>query len=406
MEPATLDTNLVTTTEELLASLKSQDPLTNATRAARLRQVDKLRCGLQGPAEAAAFLRILNIFTPAMNVLVEHRVFDHVPLEGTIDLNELASKIGWDPAVLARFLNIVLLQGILEEPEPRVYRHSVSSTVFRDDAMRANHLLAAWSVPSWSELTTGDKISDYLKTHAPEDVYDPLKSPVAYARGAEGKTYYQILEESPAFSDVWHKGMAQVPLNPILGMFPFRDMRRAVEAEPGRAFVVDVGGGRGNALVDVMRECGGGSFGAPMVLQDLEPVLRGRDPVRIKGVQVMPHDFYNEQPVKNAHIYYLRKIMHNYYDDKCRTILRPLISAMGPTSRLLFGDMVLPESARPGDDALPFGMDLRMLMIGGKERTEAQWRQLLESVGLVIVKIWRLPGAPHQATIETRLRGD
>ncbi|KAK8122864.1 hypothetical protein PG984_011534 [Apiospora sp. TS-2023a] len=380
MESSVVDADLVIVAEELLASLKSQQPLTNTSRAALLHHIDKLRCGLQGPAEAMAFQRILNIFTPAMNVLVEHRVFDHVPLHGAIGLDELASKIGWDPAVLGRFLNVVLLQGILEEPEPRVYRHMES------------------------QLTLGNKISDYLKTHAPEDVYNPLKCPVAYARGAEGKTYYQILEENPTFADVWHKGMTQAPLNPVVGMFPFREMQQAVEAEPDRAFVVDVGGGRGNALVDVMEECRG-SFGASMVLQDLEEVLQGRDPVRIDGVQVMPHDFYDEQPVKNAHIYYLRKVMHNYYDDKCRTILRPLVEAMGPTSRLPFGDMVLPESARPGQDPLPFGMDLRMLMIGGKERTEAQWQQLLESAGLVIVKIWRLPGAPHQATIETRLRG-
>ncbi|KAK8075445.1 hypothetical protein PG997_010108 [Apiospora hydei] len=338
-----------------------------------------------------------------MNALVEHRAFDHVPLDGTIGLEDLASKIGWEPAVLIRFVNVVLIQGIFEEPEPKVYKHSASSTVFREDAMRAYYQLGSWSVPSWW------KVSDYLKTHAPEDVYDPLKSPFSYSRGAEGQTYYQLLEADLAFSDVWHKGMAQAaPFNPVLGMFPFRDMKEAVEAEPDRAFVVDVGGGRGNALVDVMRECGGG-FGAPMVLQDLEEVLQGEDPVQIDGVQVMPHDFYNEQPVKislpDAHIYYMRKVMHNYYDDKCRTILRPIVEAMGPTSRLLFGDMILPETAQPGDDALPFYMDLRMLMIGGTERSETQWKQLLESVGLVIVKIWRLPGAPHQATIETRLRG-
>ncbi|KAK8104752.1 O-methyltransferase [Apiospora kogelbergensis] len=255
-------------------------------------------------------------------------------------------------------------------------------------------------------LLVETQVSDYLKAHAPEDLYDNLKSPFAWSRGAEGKTYYQLLEEDTAFSDVWHKGMAQAaPFNPVLGMFPFRDMRAAVEAEPDRAFVVDVGGGRGNALIDMMRECGG-SFGAPMVLQDMKEVLQGDDPVRIEGVQVMPHDFYNEQPVKNAHIYYTRKVMHNYYDEKCRTILDPIVDAMGPTSRLLFGDMILPKSAKPGDDALPFCMDLRMLMIGGTERSESQWKALLDSVGLVIVKIWRLPGAPHQATIEAKLRGN
>ncbi|KAK8016735.1 hypothetical protein PG993_014924 [Apiospora rasikravindrae] len=345
-----------------------------------------------------------------MNALVEHRVFDHVPLDGTIGLEDLASKIGWEPAVLVRFINAVLVQGIFEEPEPRVYKHSASSTAFRDDAMRAYYQLGYVSLTAINRISpkcvpNTSKVSDYLKIHAPRDVYDPLKSPFSYSRGAEGKTYYQLLEQDPAFSDVWHKGMAQAaPFNPVLGMFPFRDMKEAVEAEPERAFVVDVGGGRGNALVDMMKECDG-SFGAPMVLQDLKEVLQGEDPVRIDGVQVMPHDFCNEQPVKNAHVYYMRKVMHNYYDDKCRTILRPIVEAMGPTSRLLFGDMILPETARPGDDALPFYMDLRMLMIGGTERSEAQWKQLLETVGLVIVKIWRLPGAPHQATIETRLRG-
>ncbi|KAK7999623.1 o-methyltransferase-like protein [Apiospora arundinis] len=400
MGSVAVENDLITGAEELLAALKSQQPLTNANRAALLRQVDKLRCGLQGPAEAMNFQGTFNMFTPVMNALVEHRVFDLVPLDGNIGLEALASKIGWESAVLVRFINVVLIQGILEEPEPRLYKHSPSSIAFREDRMRSYYQLGSWSVPSWW------KVSDYLKTHAPEDLYNNLKSPFSYWRGAEGKTYYQLLEEDPAFSDVWHKGMAQAaPFNPVLGMFPFRDMRKAVEAEPDRAFVVDVGGGRGNALVDMMKECGG-SFGAPMVLQDMKEVLQGDDPVRIEGVQVMPHDFYNEQPVKNAHIYYMRKVMHNYYDDKCRTILRPIVEAMGPTSRLLFGDMILPESAKPGDDALPFCMDLRMLMIGGTERSESQWKALLESVGLAIVKIWRLPGAPHQATIETMLRGN
>ncbi|KAK7985481.1 O-methyltransferase [Apiospora saccharicola] len=238
MDSSVVDADLITAAEELLASLKSQQPLTHTSRAALLHQVDKLRCGLQGPAEAMAFQRTLNIFTPAMNVLVEHRVFNHVPLNGTIGLNELASKIGWDPAVLVRFLNVVLLQGILEEPEPRVYRHTRGACHL---GQRYCHLMPP--IQGEVQLTIGNKISDYLKTHAPEDVYDPLKSPVAYARGAEGKTYYQILEENPAFSDVWHKGMAQTPLNPVVGMFPFRDMQQAVEAEPDRAFVVDVGGG-------------------------------------------------------------------------------------------------------------------------------------------------------------------
>lgn len=44
---------------------------------------------------------------------------------------------------------MLLVQGLLEEPAPRVYRHSRGSGVFRADAMRDYYRLGSWSVPSW-----------------------------------------------------------------------------------------------------------------------------------------------------------------------------------------------------------------------------------------------------------------
>lgn len=55
MGSVSIDTDLIAGAEELLAALKSQQPLTSANRIALLRQVDRLRCGLQGPAEAMNF---------------------------------------------------------------------------------------------------------------------------------------------------------------------------------------------------------------------------------------------------------------------------------------------------------------------------------------------------------------
>lgn len=273
------------------------------------------------------------------------------------------------------------------------------------------------------------KVSDYLKCHSAADAQDATKVPFVWAEGKEGKTYYEVLEEDRAKADAWHKGMILIETTqPIGGMFPFASMRAAVEAEPHRPFVVDVGGGRGNALVAIMKECGGGSFGAQMVLQDMAEVLEGKDPVRIAGVENMPHNFYDEQPVKSelagvclevvpchspdgadkvhldAHIYYLRNVLHNHYDDRSRKILQRIVDAMGPTSRVLIGEMILPATAAPGSDAFPFFMDLNMFMEGGVERNEEQWHKLLGEVGLKIEKIWRLPENPVQSTIEARLK--
>lgn len=115
-------------------------------------------------------------------------------------------------------------------------------------------------------------------------------------------TYYDAIESDPVFSDTWHKAMIMVEtMQPITGMFPFPSMQAAVEAEPHRAFVVDVGGGRGNALTAISRDSGRSSYGgAKMILQDMPEVLEGRDPVRISGVENMPNDFFNgQQPVKS-----------------------------------------------------------------------------------------------------------
>lgn len=70
-------------------------------------------------------------------------------------------------------------------------------------------------------------------------------------------------------------------------------------------------------------------------------------------------------------------------------------------SRLLISEFVLPDT---GAALLPASLDfLMMTLMGGIERTESQWRSLLDSVGLEIVKIWILFSgveASHRNKIE------
>lgn len=80
---------------------------------------------------------------------------------------------------------------------------------------------------------------------------------------------------------------------------------------------------------------------------------------------------------------------------------------MARDSRLLIGEMVVPEygSERPGDveDMAPYWMDHAMFAFGGRERTETDWRRLLEGAGLELVKVWR-SRAGSQAVLEARLK--
>jgi len=76
---------------------------------------------------------------------------------------------------------------------------------------------------------------------------------------------------------------------------------------------------------------------------------------------------------------------------------------MGPTSRLLVAELIVPARTTVGEDMSTYWMDMVMLAIGGKERSEKEYSELLESVGLELVKIWPEPVSNH-AVVEARLK--
>jgi len=58
---------------------------------------------------------------------------------------------------------------------------------------------------------------------------------------------------------------------------------------------------------------------------------------------------------------------------------------MGPDSRLLICDIVIPDRNPPFRKV---ALDINMLQAAGKERSKRQFRELLESEGFRIVKVW------------------
>jgi hypothetical protein len=82
-------------------------------------------------------------------------------------------------------------------------------------------------------------------------------------------------------------------------------------------------------------------------------------------------------------------------------ILQHLAAAMSPDSKLLISEMVVPS--KPSELDIPvYWMDLCMMNLGGKERTEENWMEVLAAGGLKIVKIWRAIAGP-QTVIEAVL---
>lgn len=73
-----------------------------------------------------------------------------------------------------------------------------------------------------------------------------------------------------------------------------------------------------------------------------------------------------------------------------------------PDSRILVADMLLPE-IMTAKEAHTAALDVACMVMGGKERTEQDFRRLFESVGLEVVAIHRASGAAA-GIVEGRLK--
>ena len=100
-----------------------------------------------------------------------------------------------------------------------------------------------------------------------------------------------------------------------------------------------------------------------------------------------------------ANLYYVRHVLHNWADDEAKRILSHIVTAMSSShcSRLLVIDPVIPEA-----DLSFFGasLDIQMINIGGIERTEAQWRALLEGSGLEVINVTKTGDLADTGIIE------
>lgn len=103
-----------------------------------------------------------------------------------------------------------------------------------------------------------------------------------------------------------------------------------------------------------------------------------------------------------AKFYFTRGVLHNHPDHKVRILLENTKSAMAPDSIMLLDEMVLPET---GVNSYAAAMDITMMSaMAGMERSEAQWKALLESVGLRLVKTYKYNPTSYEAVMDVRLQ--
>ncbi len=190
-----------------------------------------------------------------------------------------------------------------------------------------------------------------------------------------GESVFDYLGKHPDESAVFNEGMTGFSSNVAPAV---------AEAYDFAAFetVVDVGGGHGvllNTILQAYPEVNGIVFDSPHVVAGAEDAIR--EAGLTERCRAVGGDFFRGVP-DGGDAYLMKHIIHDWSDDQATTILRNCRRGVNPGGKLLLIEMVV----APGDAAdLVKLIDLEMLVnLTGRERTEAEFRQLLSGAG------WRL----------------
>jgi ubiquinone/menaquinone biosynthesis C-methylase UbiE len=149
--------------------------------------------------------------------------------------------------------------------------------------------------------------------------------------------------------------------------------------------VVDVAGGHGNLIASILKA----NPAMRGILLDVPHVIEGaRHRIEAEGLadrcELVAGDFFESVP-GGGDAYVLKWIIHDWDDERSVAILKNCRRAMAENGRLLIIEAVIPPGNEPS-----FGkfMDLNMLvMTGGRERTEAEFGDLLAAAGFKLTRI-------------------
>jgi hypothetical protein len=282
--------------------------------------------------------------------------------EGSKSIEELAYASQSHAPSLYRMMRALASVGIFSETEGNRFELTPMAECLRKGAMRSIALMfnADWSEKAWGYFM------------------DSVKTGETAFEKAYGIPICDWLEENPQVAEIF---------NDANGIKAASSHRAIVDVYDFTAIntLIDVGGGIGTLMAEILTAnplMKGIVADTPSVIEETEKVIQAR------GIedrcQAVECDFFKDIP-PGSDAYIMSNILHDWPDEQCRIILTNCKRAMKTESRLLVVEMIIPSGNEPSVAKL---LDLEMLVItGGRERTEAEFKYLFESSGFKLSRI-------------------
>lgn len=290
---------------------------------------------------------------------------------------DLAREIGVNADALYRLMRATASIGVLAEQDDGRFAQTPLSDCLRRDAKPSLRDLAImggreWCARGWSEIAYS------IRTGKPsvDKVY--------------GMPIFDYMSRNPEEAAIFNGAMtaiSSIDSPAVATAYDFSSL----------GSIVDVGGGHGLLLATIL----GKTPGLKGTLYDLDFVIAGaaNGPLApfADRCSFAAGDMFATVPA-GADAYIMKHIIHDWDDERCLKILKACRAAVNPGGRLLVVDSVI----APGNAFQPAKfLDLQMLLIpGGLERTEAQFRALFAAAG------WRLTRIVPTMAVDSIVEGE
>jgi SAM-dependent methyltransferase len=272
--------------------------------------------------------------------------------------------------------------GVREDGLYRVLRALASVGVFAETSSRRFALTAAGEVlvsgapGSMRDMALWVTSPFHFRVYA--ELMHSVQTGHPAAEKVTGMPVFEYFRTQPELSEIFNDAMtnlSEVVVRAVLDVYDFS----------GIGVLVDVAGGHGAVLTTILnaypRMRG--------VLFDLDHVVAGAWPlIEAMGVndrcRTESGDFFKAVPV-GGDAYIMKHIIHDWDDERAALILSNIKRAMKPGGRVILLDSVLLPANQPDFGKI---LDLEMLLLpGGRERTEEEFRALFARAGFRLTRI-------------------
>jgi hypothetical protein len=317
------------------------------------------------PAPAAMIEMILAGWTSqAITVAAQLGVADALA-DGPLPIDQLAARVDADADALRRLLRALISRGVFRYRRDGRYELNSLADTLRSDAP-ASMKSAARFYGSQEQRERWTLLVDSVRTGT--SVVPALR----------GKSSFDYFADEPELAELFNQTMTSVSEMTDATVVAGYDFG----AYPT---IVDVGGGHGPLLAAILAAAPasrGVLYDLPLVVSNAPSLLREQGIA--DRVVIAEGSFFDSVP-GDGDAYVLKNIIHDWPDDKAVQILRNVRAAAGPRTTVLLVEFVIPNHNRefPGK-----WVDLEMMLnLGARERTAAEYRDLLSQAGFRMTRV-------------------